>query len=254
MSCTTTIDAFTYSPVPAAGLVDDNFTLSYTLPTSENPLGTFVCFHDYVPDFALSLRNNRLLHFVGGGMYEHNAGLPGVYFGARKASYLAAALAPRLKDRETVLYPFVINSINWNMDVENNTIRLLEETWTTISLHNSYQGTRDILLVPFKENCDFAGQFGVANLHRIRNRWVYNYAFNEKLNSAKRTWVELKDEFITQNTEDKSCTDQELYRDYLVDDYVIAKFSFDNASGYRFYLYEINFDIDVITDGTGQHQ
>jgi hypothetical protein len=245
MACSASFDTLQYADVPNSALVEESFTLSFNIEKN-----VWVSFHDYVPDASILLRNNTLLHFYKKGMYRHNIGRKGVYFGAAFESYMCAVLAPRLKNEERAMYPFVINSINWNTDIENGEIRMLEKTWNTISIHNSFQGTQQKILVPFKENCDFLSQFGVANTRRIKNRWVYNYAFNEKVKPTERTWKEVCDDFFIINTAFEGCSEEALTATTMFDDYVIVKLGFDNSENLQLHFYELNFDINIVTDGT----
>lgn len=239
MACTPIIDTHTYTPVPDTALEDDSFTLSYSFVDERWRFA-----HDYIPDASLMLRNQKLIQFYKKGMYEMNVGRYGVYFGVRNDCYMVLVFNPDLNNNKRK-YPFIINSINWNTDIEDwYDVRQLEETWTSISLHNSFQGTRDITIIPFKENCDFESQYGVANTRLIKNRWEWNYAFNEKDSSQDKTWKEVRDKFISFNTEIKQCDDEDRVK--LMDDYIIIKLTYNNLNNYSLYFYELNLDIDIV--------
>lgn len=238
-------DNHTYSAVPLEFLEDDSFTMSYFLEGEEEQ--GWVSFHDYIPDYSITLRNNTLLHFYNGQLYEHNVGLKGVYFGQRYSSVLVPVFAPKLKDGEKALYPFTIKSINWSTDVEDNKRRLLQETWTSISLHNSFQGTRQLPLIVFDKECALLEQYGKFNVKRVKNRWYFNYAFNEKDSIFERTWIEIKDKFLPINTEDKECIQEELYKTKLLDEFLILRLVFNNEDNKRLFQYEMNLEFLINT-------
>lgn len=245
--CEELIDNNSYEDVPMEWLDGDSYTVSYNLDlrVPEEERG-WVSFHDYIPDYSICLRNEQLFHFYNGQLYEHNVGFKGIFFGESYSSIITPTIAPRVKDREKALYPFVIKSINWNTDIEDNRRRLLQETWSSVSLHNSFQGTRQIPLIVFDKECGLLQQYGKFNTKRVKNRWYYNYFFNEKNSSYTRTWNEHKDKFFVLNTMNKDCTQEELYRARLFDDFVIIRLVFNNDLNKKLFHYEISMDFVIV--------
>lgn len=239
-------DPNTYSILATGLLEEDNYTISYSLTGNPETEG-WVSFHDHLADYSICLRNERFIQFFGGDLYEHNIGLKGVFFNKVYNSIITPVFSPKLKDQEKGLYPFVIKNINWNTDVEDNKTRKLQETWTSISLHNSFQGTRQIQLKVFKEECSLLEQYGEFNVKRIKNRWYFNYAFNDKDSIYDRTYVEIKDKFLPINTEEKDCIQEELYRTKMFDEYVILRLLFANNTNRKLSQYEINLDVLIST-------
>lgn len=233
-----------YEDIPITSLVEQNFTVSYDIVGER-----WVSFHDYFADYAINLRDNKVLQFYNNSMYLAHAGESGTFFGIRYNSYITPVFSygiPSLTNQDVRLKEFIIRSVGWTTDVENESIRLLEETWSTISLHNSFQGTRDRLLIPFKDTCSFLEQYGDANTRRIGSIWYYNYAFNEKINTDQRTWIEVLDDFLVINTESKDCTFEELYRSRLLDNHLIIKLTFNNLSNRKLFFYNLSLELDII--------
>lgn len=233
-----------YDDIPLEDLVEQNFTVSYDLVAER-----WASFHDYFPDYAFNLRDNKVIQFYNNRMYLAYVGEAGVFYGVRYPSYITPVFAygvPAQTTQDIKLKEFQLRSISWSTDVEKNNLRLLEDTWSAISTHNSFQGTRERLLVPLKESCSFIEQYGEANTKRIGSLWYYNYFFNEKASAESRTWLEDLDDFVVINTEDKKCTFEELYRSRLLDNHVIIKLTFNNLEDKRLYFYNLTLEIDVI--------
>lgn len=231
-----------YEDVPISFLQEENFTLSYYLKDNY-----WSSFHDYFPDYSFNLRNGRVLQFKDNKLYILNEGEAGVFFGFLYPCYITPvySLSVRTEENDTQPREFVLKSAQWHTDIESNGIRILDETWSSISLHNSYQGTRDKLLIPFKDNCSFLEQFGEANTRKIGSTWAYNYAFNEKDSRLQRTWEEVLDDFNVINVENKDCSWEELIRSRLLDTYIIVKLVYNNVGNKRLYFYNLNLHLDI---------
>lgn len=239
------IDTHSYSEVPAEWLEEDSFTISYALTGDLSEQG-WASFHDYVPDYSISLRNQVLLQFYNGSLYQMNVGERGKYFGVTYSSIITPSIAPQLKDKERVLYPFLIKNFNWNTDVEDANGRRLLETWSSISIHNSFQGTRIIPIIVHDLECSLLEQYGKYNVNRTKNRWYYNYVFNEKAKNVQgRTFLEKKDRFIVQNTIEMFCNIED--RSKMMDDFVIVVLEFNNALNRALFHYELNMDFLITT-------
>lgn len=242
--CDDVIDNHSYALVPTEWLEDDSYTISWSL--TENPeTEGWVSFHDYIPDYSISLRNQQLFQFYGDQLYEMNVGPKGTYFGKVNPSIITPVFVSPFRDYSRIL-PFIINHFSWNCDIEDLNRRLLNQTWTSISLHNSFQGTRQIPLIPIDLDCDILDQYGTANVRRVKNQWHYNYAFNEKLSEFQRTWMELIDKFFVINVEEKVCNKPED-RARMFDDFVIVRLLFDNNQSKRLFQYDINLTLSPVT-------
>lgn len=240
--CDEVIDPNSYSMVPVSWLEDDSYTVSYSLTNDPETEG-WVSFHDYIPDYAISLRNQTLLQFYNDQLYEMNVGPKGTYFGKVYPTIITPVFVSPFRDQRNI-WPFLINHFSWNCDVEDLNRRLLNETWTSISLHNSFQGTRQIPLIVLDKDCNILDQYGIANIRRVKNQWNYNYAFNEKLSEFQRTWIELMDKFLVINVEEKACNKPED-RARMFDDFVIARLLFDNNQSKRLFQYDINLTVGL---------
>ena len=240
------IDPNSYQSIDPSWLEEDSYTVSYYIAGAEENQG-WISFHDYIPDYSIVLRNQNLLQFRNGDLFQHNVGPKGVFFGQLYNSTITPVIISPFVDGIKAKYPFVISNINWNTDIEDSLIRKLQETWTSISLHNSFQGTRQLPINLYKIECSILENYGTFNTKRVNNRWYYNYAFNEKDNSIERTWLELRDKFLVINTEDKGCVQEELYRTKMKDDFVIIRLLFDNSTNRKLFHYEINLDVLIST-------
>lgn len=242
--CDEIIDNHSYSIVPIDWLENDSYTVSWSLTEDPQTEG-WVSFHDYIPDYSISLRNQQVLQFYGDKLYEMNVGPKGVYFGISYPTIITPVFVSPFKDARN-LYPFIINHLNWNCDIEDLNRRLLNQTWTSISLHNSFQGTRQIPLIVLDKDCDILDQYGTANVRRVKNQWGYNYAFNEKQSEFQRTWIEIRDRFLVINVNEKDCNKPED-RARMFDDFVIVRLLFDNNQSKRLFQYEINATVAGVT-------
>jgi len=243
--CNSVIDNHTYTEIPLDWLEDDSYTVSYALTSNPETEG-WVSFHDYIPDYSIVLRNQTLLQFYQGQLYQHNIAVAGLYFGLVYNSSITPVVVSNFRTVDAI-YPFLIKAINWNTDIEDSATRKLQETWSTISLHNSFQGTRQIPIVIYDTECTLLEQYGKFNAKRTKNRWYFNYAFNEKDLTNQRTWLELRDKFLVINGEDKSCTWDELYRTRLFDDFVIVRLVYENANFRKLVHYDLSMDLLVST-------
>lgn len=239
--CGEVIDPNSYTDVPFTWLEDDSYTISYSLTDNPETEG-WISFHDYIPDYSICLRNEKLLQFYTGLLYEMNIGPSGTYFGYMYDSYITPVIVSNYRTQNTI-YPFLIKSLNWNTDIEDLLIRRLQETWTSISLHNSFQGTKQIPLILFDTECSLLEQYGVFNTKRVKNRWYFNYAFNQKVSTSTRTWLELRDKFLVVNTQDIACE----IKPRLFDDFVIIKLVFNNNQSKKLFHYEINAELLIAT-------
>ena len=239
--CGEVIDTNSYTDVPLTWLEDDSYTISYSL--NDNPeTDGFISFHDYVPDFSFCLRNEKLLQFYSGRLYEMNIGPSGTYFGMTYETSITPVIVSNYRVAEGI-YPFLIKALNWNTDIEDTLIRRLVETWTSISLHNSFQGTRQIPLILYDTECSLLENYGVFNTKRVKNRWYFNYAFNQKVSVSTRTWLERKDKFLVVNTQNIPCE----IKPRLFDDFIIVKLVFDNNQNKKLFHYELSADLLIST-------
>lgn len=231
-----------YDNVPIDFLEEENFTVSYDLKNN-----CWTSFHDYFPDYSFNLRNGKVLQFKDKKLYALNEGEAGNFFGFLYPCYITPVYSTGIRTENNDAQPreFILKSAQWHTDIEHNGIRVLNETWSSISLHNSYQGTRDKLLVPFKDDCSFLDQFGKANTRKIGSTWAYNYAFNEKDTKLKRTWEENLDDFNIINVENKDCNWEELVRSKLLDTYIIVRLVYNNIGNKKLFFYNLSLHIDI---------
>jgi hypothetical protein len=242
--CDEVIDNHSYTILSTDMLENDSYTISWSL--TENPeTEGWVFFHDYIPDYSISLRNQQLLQFYNDRLYEMNTGPKGTYFGITYPTIITPVFVSPYRDTQRI-FPFVIRHFSWNCDIEDSLRRLLNETWTSISLHNSFQGTRQIPLTVLDQDCDILDQYGIANVRRVKNQWHYNYAFNEKTSEFQRTWIELIDKFLVINVNEKDCNKPED-RARMFDDFVIVRLLFDNNQSKRLFQYDINLTLSPAT-------
>lgn len=234
------MDELTYADINPLWLEDASCTISY-FPETES----WISYHDYIPDYAFNLRNNKLMSINSNGLYLHNANNRGLYYNNQlKECYITPVFTPYLKDKEERIYPFVLNSINWSTDIFDTQKRSLELTWSNISLHNSYQSTFKKLLVTYDSTCSAIAQYGNWNVRRINNYWNYSKFRDNTVDRSLKTLDEDIDDLFERNVLDLKCTNNFKMR--LKDDFVLVKLSYNNLSQYLLCFNELLFDITPV--------
>lgn len=226
-----------YIDINPEWLEEQSFTISY-FPETES----WISYHDYIPDFAFHLRNNKLLSFNNKGLFVHNADNRCCYYNeVIKESYITPVYTPYIKDKDEKIYPFILNSLNWSTDVYNEEKRLLDNTWTYISIHNSYQSTVKKQLSTYDSTCGAREQFGNWNVRRIKNYWNFSKFRDNTINRQKKTLDEVLDGEIETNVVETNCDGKFKLR--FEDDFVIVKLSYLNNNQNLICFNELLFDI-----------
>ena len=185
--------------------IDDSFTLSYSFDEEG-----FMSFHDYIPDCIFTHRNNNLYSYKEGVIYQHNVGEYGNFYDKKFDSYVQPTFAPNIEKNRA----FITGSVNWVTEAENR-----NTTFTQISFRNSIQNTGEIPLVVYDDKCSLIEQRGKFNIRRDNNRWFFN---NIKVSN-------------------KDCKTR---KQPFIDDYIIAKLTFDNKAYLKFY--SIDFNVQLV--------
>lgn len=221
------VDTHTYSDLY---LEDCNFTLSYSFITN-----SWVSAHDYFPDIAFRTRNNKLFSFKNKSLYLHNSNKRGLFYNNRiYSSYITPVLNEDSKH-------FLLNSLSWETDLYNiEDKRLLDKTWTKVSVHNSYQSTIEILLKPYDDICDNIG----SNIKRVKNLWNINKFRDNIINANYNSFVELgcNIDALVQGVSNPDCSVQNKR---FLDSFVIVKLEYDNLEDLELSFNQILFNITL---------
>lgn len=128
---------FKFIDVPPANLVDNSFTLSYSL------LGqSWVFFHDYQPDLYVHTRNN-LYSLKNNVLFRHHEGAPGTYYDNPKSFFIDVVFKAGGNEKTDIL----LETINWITEFIPASGRdAIFSTLTHISAWNSRQHTGRIAL------------------------------------------------------------------------------------------------------------
>ena len=223
--CEEIIDNNTYIDLD---LEDCDLTLSYSFIKE-----TWISSHDYFPDYAFRTRNNKLYSFKNKSLYLHNSNERGLFYDNVKfSSYMTPVF------NEDFKY-FLLNSLSWETDLFKNNKRILNKTWSKISLHNSYQSTIELDLIPYDSFCEIQN----SNTKRVKNLWFFNHFRDNVINSQYVSFMERNcnvDNVVT-NVEEENCIN---YKRFL-DSFVIVKLEYDNEEDLELCFNKIMFNITV---------
>jgi len=234
------MDNNTYVEVDSSWLVDVSFTMSYQ-PDAD----LWISYHDYIPDFAFHLRNNKLLSFNAKGLYLHNHDNRCIFYNNQRfETYITPVFTPYLKDKEEVVYPFVLNGLKWLTDVFDSERRRIDSTWTHISLHNSLQSTIKIPIVVYNSSCSKVSQYGIYNVKRVMNHWTFSrFRDNVVARNLKSLDTQIDDE-VEVNVSKVNCNN--VLKARFRDDYVLVKLSYNNVSQHLLCFNELLFDFTPV--------
>ncbi len=199
---------------------DTSFTLSYSILS-----GSWVFFHDYVPDYYFHTRE-QLWMVKDGKIYRNTGGQPGLYFNEVPRPFMIDVVFRSDSD-------LLLETVNWItecLDTDSSNTDNEWETLTHISIWNSQQHTGRITLadLPIEDQ----------PYRKTQGEWSFN-DFRNVLRD--RGIVFLQDIFHSyaldlSQVEEKGWYDQEL----IEDKYFIIRFEFDNRSGKQIILHQTN--------------
>jgi hypothetical protein len=243
--CDKIVDNHNYIELNDNYLEDCNFTLSYQFETTN-----WISFHDYFPDYAFRLRNNKLLSFHNNSLYLHNSNKRGVFYdGILYPSYITPTFVPYLKEKEQHIYAMCVESIEWQADLYDNTNkRLLNKTFSKASLHNSYQSSIEKTLIVYDDTCKQVEQSEQWNVRRAKNLWYFNRFRDNIINPVFKS---LNEKYcncneIVQNVNDVNCKDVNTkHRGRFIDDFLITKLEYNNIENLELCFNELLYNVTV---------
>lgn len=126
-----------FTEVDPTLITDQSFTLSYSLET-----GSWVFFHDYIPDFYIGTRG-QLFTAKDSKIWKHNAGPHGVYYDGQPKSFFVDIVFNYGQE-------VILNSIQWLSEMLNSATSMAEfGTFTHITVWNNYQCTGRIPITEY---------------------------------------------------------------------------------------------------------
>ena len=239
------VDSHEYIDVPDEILVDESYTVSYYFGTK-----SWFSFHDYIPDYSFSLRDNRVLSFKDNVLYYHNQeGIYGKFYDKIHECYITPCFSPLIKESdEQRRLPFSLHNINFEVDIiDANKKRLLNKTMSSISVHNSYQSTIKTELIPYDNTCSHISQYRVYNIKRVKNHWEFNRFKDNLLDKNNVGHIELIDDFLDVNVLNTFCEwNKNPNRKRFIDNFDIIKLTYNNKEQFMMCFYEMNFTYSIV--------
>lgn len=224
-------------------LIDIGYTMSYY-----PDLDSWLSYHDYIPSGIFATRN-KVLSFDDKQIYIHNQDNFAKYYkGIVYKSIITPVFQSPYRDNGHY-YPAWYYQINWLCDIIKDKLVQRNKTLTKISLHNSYQSTKDTLITPFDTSKSFKEQYDLFNTRLVKNHWNFN-KFRDLIIDHKiltfEEWTELE-EIVFSNDIDEMNIDIantnsnksfELKRRFI-DEYLIVKMEYNNEEQLQILLYEV---------------
>jgi len=210
---------YAFQDVDADQIVDRSFTLSFSLEGKD-----WVMFHDYVPDFYFSDREN-LYSLKDRKIYKHNQGAPGVYYDGTPRSFFIDVIFSAEQE-------FILNSLSWITEVLSSVGEEEFSTLTHLTIWNSQQCTGRVALSQVWENLAY-------ETRKLKGQWSFD-DFRDMVATQGTTF--LKDLFqnfavdTTKLDENKPWFDQDL----LHDNWFCLRLEFDNTTGRKIFLHGVD--------------
>lgn len=216
---------YAFEDVDPNEIIDQSFTMSWSIEGDN-----WVFFHDYVPDFYFSTRE-QLHNLKGGSIYHHNQGPFGVYHDPTPKSFLIDAVFSVQDKTETTL-----NTINWIARVINQDGAVSPfETLTHITVWNEKQCTGRIPLAAIFQNLEY------TTARNLQGRWSFNDFRDQVIQQGVAFLQDIFHNFAT-NPANLSTTIPWFDQQLLEGVYFIVRLEFDNTSGKQLFLEDVQID------------
>lgn len=224
------VNGICYAFKDAPQVQEKSFTLSWSLAGANN----WVFFHDFIPDMYFATRQ-QLYNLKNGQIFEHNAGVPGVYHDQSTVYSFFLDVVFRSGDEKKP--EMTLNAINWITTVLNSDGSTDPfETLTHITIWNSYQCSGRIPLTQVFQDLE-------QEIRKTKGTWSFDDFRNQLATSGVAFLDTLFNNFAILPgviSPDLPWYEQEL----MEDNYFIVRFEFDNSSGQKIYLQEVNIDVN----------
>lgn len=210
---------YLFEDVAPEELTDQSFTLSYSFDEE-----AWVFFHDYIPDFYFSTRN-QLYTIKDNTVYIHNSGAYGQYYGGVNSFFVDAVF----RNQEEM----ILNGVKWLTEVFNNVKEEQEfSTLTHITVTNNQQCTGRIAISDVFKNLEYE-----------RRKTQALWSFNDLRDMIKVTGTKFLLDIFNNFAVDTTNIDVNkpwFDKDLLHDSWFTVRFEFDNASGNQIILHEVD--------------
>jgi hypothetical protein len=199
-------------------VIDKSFTLSYS--PREN--GSWVFFHDYIPDYYIHNRENLFTakHNV---IYKHNDGRPGEYYDTIKPFFIDIIFAGSSD--------MLLEDVNWVSEFLTNSTDQKFSTLTHISIWNGTQHTGRIPLAQVFEKLNY------RNIRRTKGEWSFD-SFKDVLQVNPGTFLgTLFNNFALDPTKVDTAMSWYQKKD-IQDSWFCIRFEFDNSVDAKLILHD----------------
>jgi len=218
----------------------NSYTLSFTKDINSNP--AWISFHDYIPDYLFSSREN-LFSFKNGKLYRHNdESTKGVFYNGEKfssyvdvtmnsQSVISSSNGKRIYNDSSIY----LNSIVWHTDFNDSTgVFDPEKTISHLTVRNQYQHSSRIIL-------DYS-QLGIVSETNSRNaesKWYCNsfrdLVVNKRLPFIQNIFNNF-DEISSNIDSIKPWFEQEQFNNK----WFIIRLEYDNEGDYKMVLHSVD--------------
>jgi hypothetical protein len=220
------VNGVCYAFEDAAGLIDESFTLSWSVIDSN-----WVFFHDFIADMYFSTRESSF-SLNNGKIYRHNVGAPGIYYGNTVPfSFLVDVCFHADTDKAIEQ---TLNTLNWITEVVNaDGSSSPFETLTHITVWNSYQCSGRITLSQVFQDLAY-------EVRKTAGRWSFNDFRNQLTTQGVAFLQNIFNNFALAPGAIPPSPLPWYEQQLLEDNYFIVRFEFDNTSGKKLYLLDVN--------------
>lgn len=223
------VDENCYAFQDAVNLIDESFTLSWSVVDAN-----WVFFHDYIADMYFSTRES-VFSLHSGRIYRHNLGAPGVYYGDNPTPHSFLVDVCFHADTDKAIEQ-TLNALNWISEVVNTDGSSSQfETLTHITVWNSYQCSGRVTLTQIFQDLAY-------ETRKTAGRWSFNDFRNQLATQGVAFLQNIFNNFAPApgaiGTSPLPWYEQQL----LEDNYFIVRFEYDNTSGKKLYLLDVNAD------------
>lgn len=219
---------------------DNDYTLSFIKDTGSGP--AWVSFHDYIPDYLFSSREN-LFSFKDGKLYRHNENSSrGVFYNQEKfSSFIDVTMNPQSvvsSNNGKRVYndkSIYLNSIVWHTDFNDSTgVFDPEKTISHLTVRNQFQHSSRIIL-------DYS-QLGImtdTNSRNAESKWYCN-SFRDLVVNKRLPFIQdifnNFDEISSNIDSNKPWFEQEQFNNK----WYIIRLEYDNEGDYKMVLHSVD--------------
>lgn len=233
-------------------LIDVSYTMSYY-----PDIDRWLSYHDYLPKGIFNLRSGKLISFNNNKIYLHNSNNRCIYYNqVLNKSVITPVFTTDFIDKNNI-YSMLLEQIHWVCDFILNKQIIKNNTFTHLSLHNSYQSTNNIELKVFEKGGGLENQYDNKNIRLIKNNWQFNsfrdFVINHNIVTFEE-WSKVEDIIFNNSLSENNINISNLntLKDFekkkrFIDDYLIIKLENDNINQNQFLLNDISINSKLVT-------